>query len=199
MLSTHTCTCISHRLGTSCAKHISSEMNSCIKVTPVQLMRPGNEQNASCTVDDFAYCISSRPQIDPALRARALLSKINPTLEQCPHNNKIHMRWVGLQVQKLGYITHTAVRRTVQCTAKPGRVAADAAAEISAETAVLIAGSNKDLVLQQSVRVLALQTACAAEWTLPLFCSHPRIVPASWQALKLTLPMGRNRGNTVNV
>ena len=25
----------------------------------------------------------------------------------------------------------------------------------------------------------------------------PRIVPASWQALKLILPAGRNRGNTV--
>ena len=57
------------------------------------------------------------------------------------------MRWVGLQVQKFGYITHTAARRTVHSlTAKPGRVAADAAAKISAETAALIAGSNEDLV-----------------------------------------------------
>ena len=31
-------------------------------------------------------------------------------------------------------------------TAKPGRVVADAAAEISAETAALIAGSNDDLM-----------------------------------------------------
>ena len=49
-------------------------------------------------------------------------------------------------MQKLGYITCTTARRTVKCTAKPGRVAADAAAEISAETVALIVGSNEDLV-----------------------------------------------------
>ena len=43
-------------------------------------------------------------------------------------------------------ITYTAARRTVYCTTKPGGVAADAATEISAETAALIAGSNEDLV-----------------------------------------------------
>ena len=40
----------------------------------------------------------------------------------------------------------TAAWRTVQCTAKPRGVAANAAAEVSAETAALIAGSNEDLV-----------------------------------------------------
>jgi len=48
-------------------------------------------------------------------------------------------------VQKFDYLTHTVAWRIVLCTAKPGRVAADAA-EILAETAALIAGSNKDLM-----------------------------------------------------
>ena len=42
-------------------------------------------------------------------------------------------------------------------------MAADAATEISADTAMLIAGSNEDLVSKQSAHALALQTACAAE------------------------------------
>ena len=50
-------------------------------------------------------------------------------------------------MQKLDYMTHTVAWRMVLCTAKPGGVAADAAAEISAKTAALIAGSNKDLML----------------------------------------------------
>ena len=53
-----------------------------------------------------------------------------------------YARWVGVQVQKFGYMTRTAAWRTVLCTAKPGGVAADA----GAETAALITGSNKDLV-----------------------------------------------------
>ena len=58
-----------------------------------------------------------------------------------------HNDEVGLQVQKFGYMTHTVAWWTVLCTAKPGGVAANvAAAEISAETAALIAGTNKDLV-----------------------------------------------------
>ena len=43
-------------------------------------------------------------------------------------------------------LTHTAAQRTVQYTANPGGMAADAATEISAETAALLAGSNEDLV-----------------------------------------------------
>ena len=53
---------------------------------------------------------------------------------------------VELQVQKFGYVTNTVARRMVYCTTKPGGVAADAAAVISADTATLIAGSNEDLV-----------------------------------------------------
>ena len=48
--------------------------------------------------------------------------------------------------KKFGYMTHIAARRTVLCTIKPGGVAADAAAEISAETAALITSSNEDLM-----------------------------------------------------
>ena len=39
---------------------------------------------------------------------------------------------------------------------------------------------------------------CWVILTPPSFCSRPRTVPASWQALKLIVPAGRNRGNLVN-
>ena len=41
---------------------------------------------------------------------------------------------------------------------------------------------------------------CRVILTPPSFCSYPRIVPASWWALKkLIVPAGRNRGNTVHI
>ena len=72
-------------------------------------------------------------------------------------------------------MTHIAAQRTVLCTAKPGRVAADAPAEISAETAVLIAGSNKDLVLlAECTHASTLDCMqCRVILTLPSFCSCP--------------------------
>ena len=47
---------------------------------------------------------------------------------------------MGLQVIKLW------LHRGTECTAKPEGMAADAAVEILAETAVLIAGNNEDFV-----------------------------------------------------
>ena len=62
------------------------------------------------------------------------------------HINEIHTRWVGLRVWL--HNSHHGVEDCIlhSLTAKSGRVAADAAAKISAETAALIAGSNEDLV-----------------------------------------------------
>ena len=55
------------------------------------------------------------------------------------------MRCVGLQVQKFGYITHHGTEDGL-VHRKAWRVAADAAAEFLAESPVLIAGSNEELV-----------------------------------------------------
>ena len=46
-----------------------------------------------------------------------------------------------------------------------------------------------------TLRVHALY--CWVILTPPSFCSLSRIVPTSWEALKLRVPVGRNRGNMV--
>ena len=108
-----------------------------------------------------------------------LISKFNPTLEQCPHNNEIHMRWVGLQVQKFVSSWYRGWSSALQSL------------------------EGWRLILQQRFRPRQLRSLLAATrtlcrgrahftiewyWSRPHFVSRPRIVPASWQALKFIVP-----------
>jgi len=53
-------------------------------------------------------------------------------------------------------------------------------------------------VVAECTRACPQHSMCSrAILTPPSFCSRPQIVPASWQALKLTVPTGRKWGNTV--
>ena len=80
-------------------------------------------------INNYEYCIHnkakyrislifSRPRIDPALCTQVLLSKINPALKQCPHNNEIHTRWLELQVQQ--YSHRSTEDSLVYCKALEG-------------------------------------------------------------------------------
>ena len=87
---------------------------------------------------DLLYFLDFFPP-DPALRARALPSP--PSNSACTIMKFTRGGWSSRCKS-----THTAAQRTLKCTVEPGGVAADAAAEVSAETAALIVGSNEDLV-----------------------------------------------------
>ena len=139
--------------------------------------------------------ISSRPRIDSALRAWVLLSKINP-----PLNSARTIMWGGWGSGAKVWLHDS------YCGTEDGLV----------HCKVWRGGNwchSRDLAWdghaycwqQQRPRVVAERTHfstldcmhCLVILTPPSFCFRPRIVPVSWETLKLIVPPRKNQGNTV--